>query len=73
MSAPPSTEELFWIIYCIVDDLYREAASDRGPVPQRSRSNEGNRLGNHYFSIMQEARANDSEVSFLVMPQEYDS
>jgi hypothetical protein len=28
MTATPSTEELFLILYCIVDDLYPEAAPD---------------------------------------------
>ena len=60
----PSTEELFLILYCIVDDLYPEVAPDwvrfrRGTDQMDMTDPEIITL-----SIMQEGRSNDSELSF---------
>lgn len=58
------TEELFLVLYCVIDELYQEVA------PERVRL----RLGSHRvkmtdpqiicLSVMQEGRSNDSELSF---------
>jgi hypothetical protein len=59
-----STEELFLILYCIVDDLYPEVAPDwvrfRRSVDQMGLSDSEIIT----LSIMQEGRSNDSELSF---------
>lgn len=60
----PSTEELFLILYCIVDDLYLEVAPDE----VRFRNGAGRMKMTDVeiitLSIMQEGRSNDSELSF---------
>jgi hypothetical protein len=59
-----STEELFLILYCIVDDLYPEVAPD---WVRFRRSTDQMGLSDSEvitLSIMQEGRSNDSELSF---------
>lgn len=64
IESTPSTEELFLILYCIVDDLYPEVAPDwvrfRRSADQMSLSDSEVIT----LSIMQEGRSNDSELSF---------
>lgn len=59
-----STEELFLILYCMIDDLYPEAAPDE----VRFRNGTGRMKMSDSevitLSIMQEGRSNDSELSF---------
>ena len=59
-----STEELFLILYCIVDDLYPEVAPDW--VRFRRSTNQMGLSDSEVItlSIMQEGRSNDSELSF---------
>ena len=59
-----STEELFLTLYCIVDDLYPEAAPDR--VRLRNGVDRMDMTDPEVItlSIMQEGRSNDSELSF---------
>lgn len=59
-----STEELFLILYCIVDDLYPEVAPDS--VRFRRSADQMGLSDSEVItlSIMQEGRSNDSELSF---------
>ena len=59
-----STDELFLILYCIVDDLYPRAAPDR--VRFRNGVDRMDLTDPEVItlSIMQEGRSNDSELSF---------
>jgi hypothetical protein len=58
------TEELFLILYCIVDDLYQETAPDR--IRFRNGADRMDLTDPEVItlSIMQEGRSNDSELSF---------
>ncbi|MFP4229305.1 MAG: IS982 family transposase [Salinivenus sp.] len=59
-----STEELFLIIYCLIDDLYPEAAPDW--VRFRNGTDRMDMTDSEIItlSIMQEGQSNDSELSF---------
>ncbi|PEN05961.1 hypothetical protein CRI93_10785, partial [Longimonas halophila] len=60
----PNTDELFLILYCIIDDLYLEVAPDE----VRFRNGTGRMKMTDAeiitLSIMQEGHSNDSELSF---------
>ena len=59
-----STDELFLVTYCLVDELYQEAAPDRvrfRPGSDRMRMSDSEII---CLSVMQEGRSNDSELSF---------
>jgi len=59
-----STEELFLILYCIIDDLYPEIAPDR--VRFRNGTDRMKMTDSEIItlSVMQEGKSNDSELSF---------
>jgi len=60
----PNTDELFLILYCIVDDLYLEVAPDRVRFrngADRMRMTDAEIIT---LSVMQEGQSNDSELSF---------
>jgi hypothetical protein len=59
-----STEELFLILYCIVDDLYPEATPDWVRFRNGTDRMEMTDSEIITLSIMQEGRSNDSELSF---------
>lgn len=65
MNAPTlPTEDLFLLLYCLVDDLYADVAPDRvrlRPGAGRLKMSDPEILT---LSIMQEGRSNDSELSF---------
>mgnify|MGYP006449806211 FL=1 len=68
----PNTEELFLILYCIIDDLYPKVAPDR----VRFRNGAGRmRMTDAEIitlSVMQEGQSNDSELSFhRVLQKDY--
>lgn len=59
-----STEDLFLILYCLVDELYHEVAPDS--IRQRQGAERMKMTDPEIItlSIMQEGRSNDSELSF---------
>lgn len=59
-----STEDLFLILYCIVDDLYQEVAPDSIQYRNGAERMVMTDAEVITLSIMQEGRSNDSELSF---------
>ena len=59
-----STEELFLILYCIIDDLYPEVAPDWVRLRNGADRMEMTDSEIITLSVMQEGRSNDSELSF---------
>jgi hypothetical protein len=59
-----STEELFLILYCIVDELYQEVAPDSIRFRNGAERMDMTDPEIITLSIMQEGRSNDSELSF---------
>lgn len=58
------TEELFLVLYCIIDELYKEVAPDwvrQRPGSSRMKMTDPEII---CLSVMQEGRSNDSELSF---------
>jgi hypothetical protein len=63
-----STEELFLVLYCTIDELYQEAAPDcvqSRPGSDRLEMSDAEVIT---LSVMQEGRSNDSELSFHCFP-----
>ena len=60
----PSTEELFLVLYCTIDELYQEAAPDRVRTRPGSDRLEMSDSEIITLSVMQEGRSNGSELSF---------
>ena len=59
-----STEELFLVLYCTIDELYQEAAPDcvqTRPGSDRLKMSDAEIIT---LSVMQEGRSNGSELSF---------
>lgn len=59
-----STEELFLVLYCTIDELYQEGAPDcvqSRPGSDRLEMSDAEVIT---LSVMQEGRSNDSELSF---------
>ena len=59
-----STEELFLIFYCIIDDLYPEVTPDWVRFRNGADRMEMNDSEVITLSVMQEGQSNDSELSF---------
>ena len=64
LESTPNTEELFLILYCIVDDLYLEVVPDEVRFRNGADRMKMTDVEIITLSIMQEGRSNDSELSF---------